>query len=108
MSIRYSGDAEIRLGYDPRERVYRGSVVDPYLRFPASGQFTVAAARVLRDGAARDPRSPEAYDAAARRLATAAQRWAKSERRSFLLESDKRGRVTIRRVFQSPCPLEDL
>ena len=108
MSIRYSGDAEIRLGYDPKRRAYRGSVVDPYLRFPASGQFTVPASHVLRDGSARDPSSPEAYDAAARRLAAAAQRWAKSERLSFLIESDKRGRVLIRRVFQSPCPLEDL
>lgn len=104
MSIRYSGDAEIRLGYDPKRRVYRGTVVDPYLRF----RGVVPAKSAARDGGGGDPRSPEAYDAAARRLATAAQRWAKSERRSFLVESDKRGRVTIRRVFQSPCPLEDL
>ena len=97
MSIRYSGDTEIRLGYDPKKHVYRGTVVDPYLRYRGEVGET-----------RRDPRSPEAYDDAARRLARRAQAWAEGRGKSFMLESDKRNRIVIRRVFQSPCPLEDL
>ena len=96
MSIRYSGDTEIRLGYDPRRRVYRGTVVDPYLRY-----------RGETEARGRDPRSPDAYDDAARRLCRQAEAWAESRGKSFMLE--KKGRkLEIRRVFQSPCPLEDL
>lgn len=97
MSVRYSGDTEIRLGYDRHAHVYRGTVVDPYLRFrgevPARG---------------RNPSSPEAYDNAARALIHQAERWAqKQAKRRFMVEK-KHGRVTIQRVFHSPCPLEDL
>lgn len=98
MSIRFSGDAEVRLSYDNRKRVYRGTVVDPYLRFrgwvPRSQRFE------------RDPTCSEAYDDAARRLATVANRWATSEGLRFMVEENEEG-VGIRRGFQAPCPLED-
>lgn len=99
MSIRYSGDAEVRLAYDPRERRYRGQVVDPYLRYhgwvPVHRRF------------ARDPACSEAYDDAAKRLAHLAEQWAKSEDRNFMVELGHDG-IRIRRGFQAPCPLEDL
>lgn len=96
MSIRYSGDTEIRLGFDRRRKVYRGTVVDPYLRY--NGEVTAGRG---------DPSRPEAYDDAARRLCSKAQAWAESRGKNFMLEK-KRRRLEIRRVFQSPCPLEDL
>lgn len=102
MTIRYSGDAEVRIRYDDRHRIYRGTVVDAHIRFrgwvPRAGKF-------------REPRSPEAYDDAARRLAAIAQRCARAaqcgfrERRPFAFEEANR-RVKFRRVFQSPCPLD--
>ena len=99
MSVRYSGDTEIRLRHNDARRCYEGSVVDPYLRFrgwvPATRKF------------ARDPQCPEAYDDAAKRLAALAERWAKSERRRFMVEFTNNG-IRIRRGFQAPCPLEDL
>lgn len=97
---RYSGDAEIRVGYDRETKSYVGRVTDPYLRFRGwvsrNPRFS------------RNPTSSEAYDDAARRIARYAQAWAKSEQTRFMVEEDKRGRVRIRRGFQAPCPLEDL
>lgn len=99
MSVRYSGDTEIRLGFDPKGRVYRGTVVDPYLRF--RGIIPMARGE-------RDPSSPDAYDDAARRLVHFAERWAKrAGRRRFMVER-RNGRVVVRRVFHAACPLEDL
>ena len=99
MSVRYSGDTEIRLHHNERDRRYEGVVVDPYLRFrgwvPTTRKF------------ARDPQCSDAYDDAAKRLAALAERWARSERRRFMIESTNNG-IRIRRGFQSPCPLEDL
>lgn len=97
MSIRFSGDAEIRLGWDRRARLYRGCVVDPYLRFRGGVP--------LRPQYAHAPTSSDAYDDAATRLATLAQQWARSQRRSFALD-EERGRIQIRRIFQSPCPVD--
>ena len=99
MSVRYSGDTEIRLRFNDQLRRYEGVAVDPYLRF----RGWVPMARAFR----REPRSSEAYDDAAKRLASLAQRWARSERRSFMIESTNHA-IRIRRGFQSPCPLEDL
>lgn len=99
MAIRYSGDAEVRVGFDPKRRMYRGSVADPYLRYrgevPVSRRF------------ARDPTCSEAYDDAAERLAKRADGWARERKRAFMVEQTK-GRVRVRRVYQAPCPLEDL
>ena len=99
MSTRYSGDTEIRLRHNVTRRCYEGSVVDPYLRFrgwvPVTRKF------------ARDPQCSEAYDDAAKRLAKLAEKWARSERRRFMVEFTNDG-IRIRRGFQAPCPLEDL
>jgi hypothetical protein len=150
MSVRYSGDAEIRMSYGPvwivavergrhrsdrqaftkperaqgergrllamgiqptRVRIftemgYRGAIADPYLHFddivPVEPRFTP------------DPTSSDAYDDAARRLATNAQQWARDRplprhirrRRPFQFELDSRGRVSLRRGYQAPCPLK--
>lgn len=97
MSIRYSGDVEIRIGWDEKARVYRGTVVDPYLRF--------------RGGVRASPRfrgmtrSSAAYDDAATRLVTLAQRWARSRGQAFALDEEQ-GRIRVRRIFQSPCPMD--
>lgn len=99
MSVRYSGDAEVRLAYDRKGRVYRGRVSDPALRF--RGWVP------LDRGFARDPTCPEAYDDAARRLAELARDWARSEGLRFMVDENRSG-VRIRRGFQAPCPLEDL
>lgn len=100
MSVRYSGDTEIRLRHNRARKCYEGAVVDPYLRFrgwvPVTRKF------------ARDPQCSEAYDDAAKRLAALAERWAKSERRRFMVELLSDGGIRIRRGFQAPCPLEDL
>lgn len=99
MSVRFSGDAEVRLSYDKDERTYRGTVVDPYLRF----RGWVSLSRRFK----RDPTCPDAYDDAARRLATIANRWATSQGLRFMVEEENEGGVGIRRGFQAPCPLED-
>jgi len=94
MARRYSGDAEIRVGWDPRRREYRGSIRDPYLRMRG----------VLKARSSSDPTSPAAYDEAAVQMLEDAHK--KSGGR--LKVERKRGRVFVRRVFQSPCPLEDV
>lgn len=116
MSVRYSGDAEVRLEYDRGDGVYDGRVSDPHLIFdgwvPLNRRF------------ARDPTCSEAYDDAARRLAKLAQDSAREDGRAFMLEYERSrtrlgnrdvGRNTnrappirIRRGYQAPCPLEDL
>ena len=98
--IRYSGDTEVRLRFDPEAQGYRGTVTDPYLRFrgfvPAKRRF------------ARDATSSDAYDDAAERLAALAQRWARERHDVEFLLEERRGRILIRRGYQAPCPLEDL
>ena len=93
MARRYSGDAEVRVGWDPRRREYRGSIRDPYRRVRA----------VVPGQSQRDPTSPEAYDEAATRLLEDADRRSGGR----LKVERRRGRVVVRRVFQAPCPLED-
>ena len=98
MAKRYSGDAEIRIRYDARSRVYRGTVVDPWLRF--SGWVP------LERRYARDPQTSEAYDDAARRLARVAGHWAKRDAsRDFAFDEPRGSGIRLRRVFQSPCPI---
>lgn len=99
MARRYSGDAEIRIRYDRDRRVYRGTVVDPWLRFrgwvPVERRF------------ARDPQCSEAYDDAASRLARAAGHWARRDAtRNFAFDAPRGGGVRIERVFKAPCPID--
>lgn len=91
MAVRYSGDTEVRLGWDPRRRTYRGSVRDPRRRWRGEVR-----------NYHQDPQSPEAYDEAARDMIRAAERASGP----FATDSDKvLKRAKIRRVFQAPCPV---
>ena len=109
MAIRYSGDAEVKLEFDPsfvnpdgrRVRVYRGRVSDPYLIWHGW---------IPEGTRTSDPRSSEAYDGAAKRLIEAADRWAKGKH-GRVFESERargvlgiRRPIRIRRVYQAPCP----
>jgi hypothetical protein len=91
MAIRYSGDVEVRLGWDSRRKIYRGSVRDPYKRWRGE-----VPQRWLHS---REPRCPAAYDDAATRMIHEAERDV-----GHLEANRKHGQVTILRVFQSPCP----
>ncbi len=94
MALRYSGDAEVRVGWDPQRRIYRGSIRDPYRRV----RCEITAPRTLRD-----PTSPRAYDEAAERLLVDADRRSGGK----LKIERRRGRIVVRRMFQAPCPIED-
>lgn len=90
MAVRYSGDVEVRLHWNARQRRYLGTVRDPH-------HAIVADVGPVRVG---DPRDPKAYDVAAEHMIEAATR-----QRGRLLDERRRGRVVIRRVFQAPCPV---
>ena len=99
MAIRYSGDAEVRVIWNPRTREYSASVRDlmtPKLSW--SGH-------VPRQGLGLGD-TPKAYDKAARRALETAQAHARKKRQHFAVEEGPRGRIVVRRVFQAPCPLE--
>ena len=96
MTIRYSGDVEVRLDWDPRTRVYKGRVSDPNMVW--SGE--VPAERGI------SPTGSEGYDQAAARLIQLADRWSRKELgEPVLADRAQNGRLQIRRVFQAPCPL---
>lgn len=99
MAVRYCGDTEIRLRFDDGARVYVGHVVDPFLRF--RGVVPASVARQHRNA----PTSSEAYDLAARQLLHIAEGWARRHGRRFATDR-KNGRPVVRRMFQSPCPLD--
>lgn len=89
MAIRYSGNTEVRFGWDRRRKVYRGSVRDPYRRWTGEvSKFTFFS-----------PNTPESYDRAAIFLIQKAQ----NETGKFDIELEG-NKIKIRRVFQSPCP----
>lgn len=89
MAIRYSGNTEVRLGWDKRRKVYRGSVRDPYRRWVGE----------VPKGWVLNPFDPKAYDRAAKDLI-----W-KAEKRAGKFDIEREGgHISIRRVFQSPCP----
>ena len=94
MARRYSGDVEVRLGWDPRTRTYKGSVRDPEHRWRGS-----VGPRYAYRFIGRDPDSSKGYDDAAKRLIEAA------EADQGRMAAERRGRtIQIRRVFQAPCP----
>lgn len=94
MARRYSGDVEVRVHWDPRSRVYSGTVRDPHKRWRGE-----VGARYAYRLMGRDLDSSAAYDDAARRLIQAAER----DEGRFMAERSA-GRIRIRRVFQAPCP----
>ncbi len=101
MSVRYSGDTEVRVRYHPHRRVYIGTVTDPYLRW--RGEVPRGAVRSGRSGS---PDDPDMYDAAARELIARADRWARGLRKRFMVDVRRNRQIRVSRVFQAPCPLE--
>ena len=94
-AIRYSGEVEVRVGFDRALDAYLGRVSDPY---------AIWRGRVSRGTRTSQPNSSAAYDEAAARLIRAADDWAVRTGRP-LFEADRRlGRIRIRRTFQAPCP----
>lgn len=91
MAVRYSGDVEIRVLYDPRRQIYAGVIRTRHGEHPAS----------VDPRRFRDRRSSEAYDDAARRTVLAVE---KRLGRRLLVER-RYGQVIVRRGFRSPCPL---
>lgn len=100
MAIRYSGDAEVRVTWNPRRRVYIGSVRDPYVRWrgAAPRPSSIRGIRILH-------RSSESYDLMAALFLKQAEDWAKRERGHRLMLETRHGRIQVRRVFQAPCPI---
>jgi hypothetical protein len=101
MAIRYSGDAEVRVLWNPTRRVFVGSVRDPYVRWrgTAPRPSQVKGRRLLH-------RASESYDLMAALFLRRAQLWAKEQLGHVLQLEEKHGRIQIRRVFQAPCPTE--
>ena len=95
MTVRYSGDTEVRdLRYEGAG-VYTGTVAD------RAGYWQGPVRVTRRDGR---PRSSEAYDLAAERLLARADRWRRCHGRApFDAERTAAG-YRVRRVFQAPCP----
>jgi hypothetical protein len=80
MAVRYAGDAEIRVVWDERHRLYTGTVRTPTKYYAGS---------VTRWFWSGDARSPESYDRAASQL---------------LKNSGIPGKVS--REFVAPCPCD--
>lgn len=97
MAIRYSGDVEVRLGYDPRRRAYVGSVRDPG---GPNGPFRW---RGVYEGSS--PKNSADYDRAAKEMIIAADRDCRRESDRHLMVERDGGAIRIRRVFQAPCPI---
>lgn len=93
MAIRYSGDAEIRMRWE-------GGRVLGSVRDLMHDGFLWRGEETLR----RSPTS-EDYDRTASRMLETADRKARGYGLRLSLERDRRGRVTVRRVFQAPCPV---
>ena len=112
MAIRYSGDVEVRMQYGGAGYLKNRDI--PY--FDPSGEgFYYAHIRAprVRDAAIlslreagltqkqkQDPRSSDAYDAAA----LAFLKWAELHVGELPVELDGND-IVVRRVFQSPCPV---
>lgn len=99
MAIRYSGDVEVRLQYDPRSREYAGSVRDP--QWSGRGSVSLRQVGLTRK---QDPTSPDSYDRAALVFLNVMRTIAWKKFRVRLQVSTDRGSVVIRRTFQAPCP----
>jgi len=93
MAIRYSGDCEIRVHYDARERIYVGHVRSPSW----NGSSSCKRSEVIRTSPGVT--TPEAYDDAALLFL----KWAEVQVGELPIEFEK-GEIVMRRVFQAPCP----
>lgn len=87
MAVRYSGDVEVRMHYDPARSMYRATVRDEdHLWRGTAG--------------AHNPPTPETYDRLARAMIHRAERDLKKRLKT---KRDK-GRLEVSRLFQAPCP----
>ena len=112
MAIRYSGDVEVRMQYggagylknrdipyfDPSgEGFYYAHIRAPHVRDTAILSLREVG---LTQKQKQDPRSSDAYDAAA----LAFLKWAELHEGELPVELDGND-IVVRRVFQSPCPV---
>jgi hypothetical protein len=95
MALRYSGDVEVRVRWDPSSKSYKGSVSDPYFRWKGTWTPTFSF---------RTRTEPAAYDKAAEALLGLAERAAKKKRHAFQGERRRDGGFVMSRVFKAPCP----
>jgi hypothetical protein len=93
MAIRYSGDVEIRMQYKGRD-LYIASV-----RAPGEHILLAIRQRFLFKNAGES----KAYDAIAEEALQQAMKHTE-----LPAEFDTRGNPVVRRVFQSPCPVDDI
>jgi hypothetical protein len=91
MTVRYTGDVEVRMRHVSRGR-FAVDVVSPNLQ---------ARAIVEVDVTKLDVTSPSTFDLVAR----AALERALATNSSWPVEKKTFGRLEIRRVFQAPCPV---
>ena len=112
MTIRYSGDVEIRLqyggaGYNPDgsvyfdadgEGFYYATVRAPYVRNAAILSFREVGLPAL---SRKQAVSSEAYDTAA----LAFLKWSEKHVGDLPVELDGMRKIVVRRTFQSPCPV---
>lgn len=101
MAVRYSGDAEVRVLWDPKRRMFLGRVRDPYVRWRGTAPRPTQAR-----GRRQLHRASESYDLMATIFLRRAQTWARETHDHELQIEEERGRLKIRRVFQAPCPTE--
>lgn len=112
MTIRYSGDVEVRLqyggaGYERNGRVYfdpngegfyYATIRAPYVRNAAILSFREVGLPTLTR---KQATTSDAYDKAA----LAFLKWAEQHVGELPLELDDRHKIVVRRIFQSPCPM---
>ena len=112
MAIRYSGDVELRIQYGGASQNSRGVTFNPRghgfyytsIRAPYIRNAAILSTREV--GLSRkqeeNPTSSDAYDTAA----LAFFKWAEIHLGELPLETDRFNRITVRRVFHSPCPVK--
>lgn len=101
MAIRYSGDCEVRVIFV--EAMFVGRVRTP--RSLVKGSISARDVdRLIGDKKRVRPGTPESYDRAALAMLVLAQ----IRLRKRLPVDRRQNRILIRRVFVSPCPIEDI
>ena len=113
MTIRYSGDVEVRLkyggaGYDRRGDPYFDSEGDGFyyaaIRAPHVRNAAILSLKEVGLGqrlSRKQATTSESYDTAA----MAFLKWAELHLGELPVEVDDQNRIVVRRVFQSPCPV---
>ena len=110
MAIRYSGDVEVRIQYGGAGYLKNRDIpyFDPsgegfyyaHIRAPHVRDAAILSLREVGLTRKQDPKSSDAYDAAA----LAFLKWAELHVGELPVELDGND-IVVRRVFQSPCPV---